>query len=355
MNIIHVDVDAFFAAVEELDFPYLKGKPVIVGGGEDRGVVTTANYIARKYGVHSAMPGFKARRLCPNGCFRPVRIKRYQEVSRHIFEIFYQITSLVEPLSIDEAYLDVSDLDTDPVEVAKHLKKEVKKNTGLTVSVGVSYNKFIAKLASDWNKPDGLKVITKDEVPDILKPLPVRKVYGIGKKTSDSLNKKGIFTVADLLNLSNEYMYKTYGKFGLEIYERIRGIDDRKIKTESKRKSFGRETTFQNDINSKEEMKKYLDIFAKNISKGLNKRNIHAKTVTIKFKTSSFENHTKSKTLDRYIQSYDKIFAAAITILEDIEFKEPIRLIGLTVSNIKENQIYQLSLFDEEVYKGYEL
>ncbi|MTI48284.1 DNA polymerase IV [Sporosalibacterium faouarense] len=351
MNIIHVDMDAFFAAVEELDFPQLKGKPVIVGGGEERGVVTTANYIARKYGVHSAMPGFRARILCPNGCFRPVRHERYREVSKEIFSILYQITPLVEPVSIDEAYLDVSKSNEDAVEIAKFIKSSVRENVGLTVSAGVSYNKFLAKLASDWNKPDGLKIITKDQIPDILKPLPVRKIHGIGKKTAARLKNKGIFTVDDLLKLPKEYLFTTFGRLGLEIYEKIRGIDDRKVEVSRERKSYGRETTLEIDVIAKDELKKYIHTFAESISQGLNKNDIHAKTVTVKYRTSSFETHSKSKTLERYIQNCDEIIEVADGILNGIEINEPMRLIGLSVSNLKESNIYQMSFFDKEIKK----
>lgn len=342
-----MDVDAFFAAVEELDFPHLKGKPVIVGGGSPRGVVTTANYIARKYGVHSAMPGFKARKLCPNGIFRPVRHTRYREVSREIFEILHEITPMVEPLSIDEAYLDISILEEPPLEVAKKIKSMIKERVGLTVSVGISYTKFLAKLASDWNKPDGLMVISKNQIPDILRPLPVRKVYGIGEKTSQRLNKKGIFTVDDLLNLTKEYLFDNFGKLGLEIYDRVRGIDNRSVKVRTKRRSYGKETTLSKDISSKELIKEYLKEFSKSISRGLNNKNTHGKTITLKYRTASFETHTRSKTLDRYIQSMDDIYNTSLLILETIEFPEPIRLIGLTISNINECSIYQMSIFDD--------
>lgn len=350
MDIIHVDMDAFFAAVEELDFPYLKGKPVIVGGSEERGVVTTANYIARKYGVHSAMPGFKARRLCPNGYFRKVRHKRYREVSHEIFNILYEITPHVEPLSIDEAYLKVGDLDKEAVEIARFIKKIVKQKIGLTVSAGVSYNKFLAKLASDWNKPDGLKVITREEVPDILRPLPVGKVYGIGKKTSSRLNNIGIYTIDDLLKLPKEYLIDIFGKHGLDIYEKIRGFDDRPVKNNRKRKSYGRETTLRNDISSKDELRKYIIKFGESIHRSMLNNDMQGKTVTVKYRTASFETHSKSKTTDRYMHTYEEIMEVAESILDNIIIEEPIRLIGLSVANLKKRSVYQLSFFDEDVY-----
>ena len=197
-KIIHVDMDAFFASIEQQDNPEYRGKPVIVGGLSGRGVVSTCSYEARKYGIHSAMPMYMAKKLCPQGIFLPVRRKRYEEVSEQIFKILYDITPFVEPVSIDEAYLDVTHVDKNPEDIALEIKKKIKGETGLTVSVGISYNKFLAKLASDWNKPDGLMVITKDMVPEILKPLPVTKVHGIGEKSAEKLKSIGIETVEDL-------------------------------------------------------------------------------------------------------------------------------------------------------------
>lgn len=226
-KIIHVDMDAFFASVEQHDNPEYKGKPVIVGGLSERGVVSTCSYEARKYGIHSAMPMYMAKKLCPHGIFLSARRKRYEEVSAQIFDILYSITPLVEPMSIDEAYLDVTDIDKNPEIIALEIKKKVKETTGLTISAGVSYNKFLAKLASDWNKPDGFMVITEEMIPDILKPLPVSKVHGIGQKSEERLKSMGINTIDDLLKLSQENLVEIFGKVGVEIYLRIRGIDER--------------------------------------------------------------------------------------------------------------------------------
>ncbi|RKD32978.1 DNA polymerase IV [Thermohalobacter berrensis] len=345
-NILHIDMDAFFAAVEIKDNPKLKDKPVIVGGTSSRGVVSTCSYEARKYGVHSAMPMYIAKQKCPHGIFLSPRKERYKEVSKKIFQILYKITDLVEPLSIDEAYLDVTNVKKTPKEIAYFIKEHIMKETGLTVSIGISYNKFLAKLASDWNKPNGLKIITKDMVPDILKPLSIDKVYGIGKKSAEKLNYIGIYTIDDLLNLSQDYLIEILGKLGLEIYNRIRGIDNRPVKVSRKIKSLGRETTLKKDTNNKTYLKKYLLEFSKDISHSLNRRKLYAKTITIKIKTSSFEIHTKSKTLNEYISSFSDIYNVAVDILEEIELKEPLRLIGLTASNFSDNPIEQLSFFD---------
>lgn len=345
-TIIHVDMDAFFASVEEVDNPSLKGKPVIVGGGSDRGVVTTCSYEARKYGVHSAMPGFIAKKKCPKGIFLPVRFNRYKEVSREIFEILYSITDLVEPLSIDEAYLDISYLNDEPTEIAKLIKREVRNKTGLTISVGISYNKFLAKLASDWNKPDGLTIITEDMIPDMLLPLPIKKVYGLGKKSVEKLNRIGIFTIDDLYKLPKEYLINFFGKYGNEIYDRIRGIDNRNVNINREIKSIGRESTLSKDTKDKEILRKYLYRFCENISNSLHKRNLKIKTITVKIKTSSFQLHTKGKTINDYVKSCSDIYSLSCEILDEIELNENIRLIGVSVSKFSDNSVEQLSLLD---------
>lgn len=344
-EIVHVDMDAFFASVEIMDNPSLRGKPVIVGGTTERGVVATCSYEARSFGVRSAMPAYIAKSKCPDAIFLPVRYERYKEISNRIFHIFYRITPYVEPLSIDEAYLDITHLKRNPVEVAKYIKQAVKKEIGLTISAGVSYNKFLAKLASDWNKPDGLKVIEKQEVPKILFPLPISKIYGLGEKSTKKLNDIGIFTVKELYELPKELLIEFFGKFGVEIYERARGIDNREVQVLRKRKSIGRETTLRVDTDNKEELKTYLKGFAHSVSSTMRGKNVSGKSITIKIKTSSFVNHTKSKTLLRYISSEEEIYKEALNILEEIEFNEKIRLIGLSVSSLKENKIEQISMF----------
>lgn len=342
---MHVDMDAFFAAVEVIDNPKLKGKPVIVGGTSERGVVATCSYEARAYGIRSAMPIYIAKTKCPNGEYVPTRHWRYKEVSNKIFNIFYQITDLVEPLSIDEAYLDITGVNKDPLEIAAFIKRKVKSETGLTISVGISYNKFLAKLASDWNKPNGLKVITKDMVPKILFPLPVGKVYGLGEKSTKKLNDIGIFTVEELYNLPEDLLAEFFGKFGVEIYERIRGIDRREVTIARERKSIGKETTLSVDTDNKEELKVYLKHFSQGISNILKSKNVSGNNVTIKIKTSSFISHTRSKTLRHYISDEEEIYREACLVLDEIIFEEKIRLIGISISNLKEKRIEQLTLW----------
>lgn len=346
LSIIHLDMDAFYASVEEHDNPKLKGHPLIVGGKSKRGVVTTANYEARKYGIHSAMPIYMARERCPHGIYIYPRMKRYKEVSDQVMEVLYGITDLVEQLSIDEAYLDISDIDKDPLEIADTIKSRVMKETGLTLSIGISYNKFLAKLASDWNKPDGLKVITRDMVPEILLPLPVKSVYGIGKKSAKRLNNIGIYTIDDLMKLSQDFLSDMFGKAGSEIYERIRGIDRRKVETEREIKSIGTETTFEatDDIKVFEY---YLKVFAKEISDEMIVKGVQGKTVTVKTKDKNFIQHTKSRTFDNYISSENDIHNIGYNLLHEMNFETELRLVGLTVSNFISLDYEQLSFFDD--------
>ena len=344
--ILHVDMDAFFASVEQRDNPKLKGKPVIVGGVSERGVVSTCSYEARKYGVKSAMPIFMAQKLCPQGIYLRGRYWRYKEVSAQIFNIFREITPLVEPLSIDEAYLDITNSRfEDYKEAALYIKKRVYKEVGLTLSIGISYNKFLAKLASDWNKPNGIMVITEDMIPEILKPLSISKIYGLGQKSVRRLNNMGMYKIEDLYAHPKEFFIEYFGKYGIDIYNRIRGIDNRAVTPNRDRKSYGKETTLKSDTDDKEELKRYIEDFSLQISNHLQQKNIFIKTVTVKYKTSSFINHTRSKTLLYYINKAEDIYSVATEIFEEEVFSETIRLIGLTVSSIKEEKVEQLTLF----------
>lgn len=342
--ILHVDMDAFFASVEILDNPLLKGKPVIVGGMGERGVVSTCSYEARKFGVHSAMPMFIASKKCPIGIFMPLRMDRYKEISSKIFDIFKEFTECIEPLSIDEAFLDLTNTKyNNGIETAKIIKQRVLKEIGLTLSVGISYNKFLAKLASDWNKPNGIKVITEDMVPKILFPLSINKIFGLGKKSVQKLNNIGIYKVKDLYDMPRELFSEYFGRSGEDIYNRIRGIDNREVCPKRERKSVGKEKTLKVNTTNKHELKIYLKDFAESISKMLINKNIQGKTITLKFKTASFENHTKSKTLLRYIDKFEDIYKEAVEMLNDIEFNEEIRLIGLSMSSFNSNKTEQIT------------
>lgn len=344
--ILHVDMDAFFASVEQLDNKELRGKPVIVGGVSERGVVSTCSYEARKYGIHSAMPIFIARKLCPHGIYQRTRMFRYKEVSRKVFNILRDVTPIIEPLSIDEAYLDITNSRfNNGIEAAKYIKTRVLREIGLTISIGISYNKFLAKLASDWNKPNGIKVITKDMIPEILLPFPISKIYGLGKKSVERLNNIGIFTVKDLYEMPKDFYIEYLGKYGLEIYDRIRGIDNREVEVERDRKSYGRERTLKIDTKEKEELMEYLKDFSEEISNQLIRQSIEGKTITVKYKTENFQSHTRSKTLNFYTNNFNDIYKTCQEILDSEEINENIRLIGVTVSSFKKNIVEQLTLF----------
>ncbi|MGG7186073.1 DNA polymerase IV, partial [Clostridium butyricum] len=280
-NILHVDMDAFFASVEQMDNPELKGKPVIVGGISERGVVSTCSYEARKYGVHSAMPIFMAKEKCPNGIFVSGRYGRYTKISQEIFKILSDVTPIIEQVSIDEGYLDLSQSRFENgIDAARYIKNKVFKEIGLTISVGISYNKFLAKLASDWNKPNGIKEISRSMIPDILLPLPLSKIHGLGKISVGKLNNMGIFYIKDLYNMDKKFYIEYLGKNGLDIYDRIRGIDNRKIETIRERKSVGKERTLKFDTDNKEELLQYIKEFSFEIEEMIFAKNVVLKTVT---------------------------------------------------------------------------
>lgn len=348
LHILHVDMDAFYAAVEEVDDPYLRGKPVIVGGLSSHGVVTTANYAAREYGVHSAMPAFKAKKLCPHGFYLRPRMNRYRSVSRKIFDILYEFTEVIEKVSVDEAYLDISNIKENPLKVVKEIKKRVLNETGLTMSIGLSYNKFLAKLASDWNKPNGFKYITEDMVPEILLELSIREVHGIGRKSAKKLEDIGIYTIEDLLSLDEDFLTEMFGKSGREIYLRIRGIDEREVDVDRERKSIGIERTFDQETDDVEELKGYLKDFSKKLSLELNKKQVNARTIVVKVKDEEFKTQTRSKTLVNHINSYEEIYEIAEMLFEEIEINKKIRLLGVSGGNLLSANLEQLSLFNWE-------
>lgn len=341
-NIIHVDIDAFYASVEELDNKDLKNHPVVVGGLFDGAIVTTANYEARKYGIHSAMPIFMAKNLCKDLIVVPVRRERYLEKSKEVFNILSTYSKIIEKVSIDECYLDVSNSNRDSVEIVKSIMREVREKTGLSVSVGLSYNKFLAKVASDWNKPQGMKIISKEDVPNILLDLDISKVHGIGSKSEKKLKNIGINTVEDLLQLSEEFLTENFGKMGHELYERIRGIDNRKVTSHRERKSIGVERTFKS-TRDKKVLHNYIDRFSRELSIDLKNKNLGFNTLTVKMKNSDFESTTKSKTLEHTIMSYEDIYRLSLELFEEVYKNESLRLIGVAASNLVDLNIIQLS------------
>ncbi len=336
-KIIHVDMDAFYASVEQRDAPELKGLPIAVGGSSDRGVVAAASYEARKYGVRSAMPSVTAKRLCPELIFVKSRFDRYREVSQHIREIFYDYTDLVEPLSLDEAYLDVTNNKYNfpsATIIAYDIRRRIYEATGLTASAGISINKFVAKIASDYNKPNGQKTIVPEEVTEFLEQLEIRKFYGIGKVTAEKMFQHGIFTGQDLKRKSLEYLIQHFGKSGAHYYKIVRGIHKSPVRPDRIRKSLGAERTFSENISSELFMKERLVQIAEEIEKRIAKTDVAGKTVTLKIKYRDFKTQTRSKTLDHYIRDKDLILSTAIELMEQEGFRESVRLLGITLSNL---------------------
>lgn len=332
--IMHLDMDAFFAAVEQMDHPAYAGKPLIVGGRE-RGVVSTASYEARKYGIHSAMPMATARRLCPDGIFVPGRYERYSRISRRIMDCLRDFSLCVQPASIDEAYLDMPDV-VDPVERARAVKAAVREASGgLTCSVGLAPVKFLAKICSDLRKPDGIFVLPQREVESFLLKLDVRKIPGVGAKMAGSLQAFGIVKVAQLRELSLEFLEQRYGKAGISLYERARGIDSRRVRENPPPKSEGRERTFAADIRDREKLECCIWEQAEKISQRLQRQGLKGRTVTLKIKFSDFTQITRARTLEARIDSSADIALVGRAILAGTKLPRPVRLLGICVSGFE--------------------
>lgn len=350
-TIMHVDMDAFFAAVEVLDHPEYAGKPLIIGGRKDspRGVVSTASYEARKYGVHSAMPIAKAAMLCPHGIFIPGRMQRYQEVSKDIHAIFPEFSPLVEPLSIDEAFLDMSGCEhfyPSLEEMGHSLKRRIKDKTGVTASVGIAPNKFLAKLASDWQKPDGLFVLRPDEVDDFLRDLPVGKLWGVGAKSEAALHQLNLRYVRDILPHSLSWLQERVGvALGSQIYNLSRGIDHRAVVPHTDAQSIGHEITFNDDQEDPAFLRQQLAQMGEKVGWRLRQEGFYARTVSIKVRFYDFRTITRSHTLEYSFNDDDTIFGEALHLLEQIKL-QPVRLLGVTVSNLSMGA--QLSLFSTQ-------
>lgn len=337
-KIIHVDMDAFYASIEQRDFPELRGKPVVVGGDPDkRGVVATCSYEARKFGIRSAMPVKTAYRLCPHANFVHTRFDVYRKVSNQIREIFFHYSDLVEPLSLDEAYLDVTENKKNcpsATLLAKAILKEIYDTTKLTASAGVSYNKFLAKVASDVNKPNGLTVITPNDAEAFIQELPIRKFYGVGESTEKKMHRIGIRDGKSLKAFSEEELIERFGKMGTYLFNIARGIDERPVKPSRERKSVSKETTFAEDVIDFEELKKTLRIQSENVARTLYQKNIKGRTINLKLRYADFTTLTRSITLNHAIDSASDIFDAGIDLLNKIDLKEKsIRLVGLGTSN----------------------
>ncbi len=332
-------MDAFFAAVEEKRHPELIGKPLVIGGSGDptkRGVVSTASYEARKFGIHSAMPLKTAYELCPRAVFFPVDYEAYSKESHKIKEILRRFTPLVEDVGIDEAFLDISEIRKHSEEIAKEIKSEIKKETGLTGSIGIAPNKLLAKIASDMDKPDGLTIILETDIARILHPLPVRKLWGIGPKTEEYLKGMGIDTIGALASLPLETLTDRFGpSYGNYLYHASKGIDDSPLITHWEPKSVSRETTFQKDISNWQSIAKTLAELTREVVADMKESGFEARTVTVKIRFSDFETLTRAHTLPKSTDSEEEIRKTAFACLKRVELKKKVRLIGVRASHLE--------------------
>lgn len=340
-KIIHIDMDAFYASVEQMDNPELKGKPVAVGGSRERGVVAAASYEARKFGVRSAMPSKRAYQLCSELVFVKPRFERYKVISEQIRSIFYQYTDLVEPLSLDEAYLDVTKNKKgipSATLIAKSIKDQIKQQIGLNASAGISVNKFLAKIASDYQKPNGLTLIGPEKVHEFLRQLPIKDFFGVGKVTAEKMEKLGIYKGADLLEWSKEGLYLKFGKSGLYYFDMVRGNDTRPVNPHRIRKSLGAERTFDDDLTDTIEMLERLEKINQEVVRRLEKAKIKGKTITLKVKFRDFTQITRSTTQELPIEGFEEIMAHTNQLLLDVpwsQYPKGVRLLGITLSNFE--------------------
>lgn len=354
-KIIHIDMDAFYASVEQRDNPEYRGKAIAVGGSPEGrgGVVATASYEARKYGVRSAMPSKRALQLCPHIIFVSPRFAAYREVSQQVRAIFHRYTDLIEPLSLDEAYLDVTEDKLNigsAIAIAQQIKQAIRDELQLTASAGVSVNKFVAKIASDMQKPDGLTFIAPSQVESFMENLPVEKFFGVGKVTADKMKRMNLHTGADLKKLSENDLVQHFGKTGRFYYRIVRGEDDRPVQPHRETKSVGAEDTFPHDLTTLEEMYPELDKIALTVANRLQKHQLKGRTVTLKIKYSDFRQITRNQSLPQGINDLETIVATARQLLEKTDPADvKIRLLGITLSNFGEEKpatgTAQLTLF----------
>jgi nucleotidyltransferase/DNA polymerase involved in DNA repair len=354
-SILHVDMDAFYASIEQLDNPEYKGRPVIVGadpkGGKGRGVVAACSYEARKFGVRSALPISRAWKVCPNGVYVRPRMKRYVEVSAQIMEVFRQYTDLVEPLSIDEAFLDITGsvaLFGPPDHIARSIKNDIRERTGLTASVGLAPNKFLAKIASDIKKPDGFMIVEENAIGSFLRDLPISRLWGVGPKTERRLHELGFRTIGELASRDRASIVRDLGSFGEHLYQLSKGQDDRPVISNWEPKSISSETTFEEDTDDRELLLHTILELSDHVAQRLRKDGYRARKVTLKLRYSSFSTHTKQQSLDRLIQTGDQIAAVARALFAQFPLKQKIRLIGVAAGDLRreEDDPQQLQLFD---------
>lgn len=345
-KIIHVDMDAFYASVEQHDHPELRGKPVCVGGGK-YGVVAAASYEARKFGIRSAMPGKLALEKCPELIVIKPRFQRYKEISQQIRQIFYEYTDLVEPLSLDEAYLDVTE-NKKGIESANQIAREIRKTifeeTGLTASAGISVNKFLAKVASDYNKPNGQKTIHPIQILEFMEELPIEKFYGIGKVTANKMHQMHIFKGSDLKKKSLEELIRIFGKSGNYYYHVVRGIHRSEVKPHRIQKSVGVEETYWENLLDEESVFKQLKLISEDLEERLRRKEIRGKSLTLKIKYRDFSVYTRSKTQEMYYENLEDFYKTAKKLWELRPFDKPVRLLGLSLSNLNTQEKKQVSV-----------
>ncbi|MBL4709256.1 MAG: DNA polymerase IV [Flavobacteriales bacterium] len=353
-KIIHIDMDAFYASVEQMDFPELKGKPLAVGGSRERGVVAAASYEARAFGVHSALASSIAARRCPDLIFVRPRFDRYKEVSSQIMEIFHEFTDLVEPLSLDEAFLDVTynkkDLKS-AIKIAMLIRKEIKERVGLTASAGISFNKFLAKTASDLDKPDGLSVILPDKAIAFMEKLPIEQFHGVGKVTAKKMKNQGVFFGSDLMKMQCSELVRRYGKAGKHYYNIVTANDTREVKADRMRKSIGAENTFSENIIEEAQVLSQLERIHETLMKRVLKTESKGRTVTLKIKYHDFTVKTRSKTYESFTDDSEMIWKTVVELLHHPTYLEKeVRLLGISISqldnlkNVKGLGAYQLTL-----------
>lgn len=349
-SIIHCDMDAFYASVEQLKNPQLRGKPVVVGGSpQSRGVVSACSYEARQYGIHSAMPLAEARRLCPQAVFLPVDFASYKHFSRLMHNIFYDYTPLIEPIALDEAFLDVTGsltLAGPAAVIGQEIKARIKTELGLTASIGIAHNKFLAKLASDLSKPDGFMTVPVEQVQEFLDPLDISRIWGVGVKAAGRLYALNIKHVRDLRRLTESYLVSIFGSYGHQLYQLARGIDHRPVEPDRKIKSVGRETTFPVDIIDQADLEKHLLELSADVGRSLRKKLLKGKTITLKIKYNDFRSLTRSVTLDEPTNFDEVIYKEACRLLQSVP-RKPARLVGVSVHNLTDGEDAQLSFFAE--------
>ncbi len=347
-KIIHVDMDAFYASVEQRDNPELQGKPVAVGGSKERGVVAAASYEARAFGVKSAMASAIAYRRCPHIIFVKPNFEKYKAVSQQIRSIFYEYTDLVEPLSLDEAYLDVTENKkgiATATKIAKEIRARIFETTQLRASAGISINKFIAKVASDINKPNGQKTIMPDEVIPFLEELPIRKFYGIGAKTAEKMKRQGLHFGRDLKTWSQALLLQEFGKSGAHYYQIVRGLQKSEVKPNRQRKSIGAERTFARNLSTPLEMEEALTKIMKVLNERINTSRESGKTITLKLKHHDFEQHTRSYTFEKPTNNAKLLLPKILELLQQPFPKKPVRLLGISLSNLGEEPVDNISTY----------